>query len=218
MRDRYNGKPPFPMGFMDLGLFRTIIAQLAPGTEIDFHKDGEPLLHKGLPEMIACAKRAGMFTHVVTNGILLGRQKEDIVYSGLDLLTVSIVDDIPADSIDEFMVFKGKRGPFTQLKVYGDWDDLPNADGVIRRPLHNWTNDPGRTSRKPCSKLLDYAAVNWDGGYAICCVDWRRDMVPFNVRNVPLGNCFEFSRLIYKWQERGLFLPPCRTCNYWQED
>jgi hypothetical protein len=217
MRDRYE-TTRFPMGFMDFSLFYAVIAQLAPGTEIDFHKDGEPLLHRGLPEMIAHAKRAGMFTHVVTNGILLGRQKKELVASGLDLLTVSIVDDIPRDSIAEFMAFKGDRGPFTQVKVYGDRDDLPAADGVIRRPLHNWTNDPERTSRKSCSKLLNYAAVNWDGGYAICCVDWRREMVPFNVTDVPLQNCFEFSRLLYKWQERGLFLPPCRTCNYWQED
>jgi hypothetical protein len=215
MRDRYKTNY-FPMGYMDVGLYTDIIDQLPVGTEVDLHKDGEPLLHKDLPWMIGYAKGKGMFTHVATNGILLGRQKEKIVDSGLDLLTVSIIDHIPFESIDSFMEFKGIRKPLTQLKLYQEADLLPMADKVIKRKLHNWTDDITRKTRKPCSKLLNYAAVNWDGGYSICCVDYKREMVPFNVKDAPLENCFEFSKMLYKWQEQGVFLPPCNHCNYWE--
>lgn len=216
MKDRYKTHY-FPMGFMDLKLYTDIIDQLPKGTEVDFHKDGEPLLHKDISWMIAYARGKGMFTHLVTNGILLGEHKESIVNSGLDLLTVSIIENIPDKSINEFMRYKGDRKPLTQLKAYEYISDLPLHDKVIKGNLHNWTDDETRESRKPCSKLLNYAAVNYDGGYSICCVDYKRDLVPFNVKDVPLEKCFEFSRMIYKWQEEGIFIKPCSTCNYWRE-
>ena len=216
MKDRYT-KPIFPLGYMDSKLYLDIINQLSPGTEIDFHKDGEPLLHPHLKWMIRYAKIKGMFTHVVTNGILLNKHKVRLVESGLDLLTISIIDEIPFESINAFMEYKKDRKPLTQLKLYKDCDVLPKADRVIKRPLHNWTDDKERKTRKPCSKLLNYCAVNWDGGYSICCVDYKRELVPFNVKDVPLERGMEFSKMIYKWQEEGFFLPPCTNCNYWEE-
>ena len=216
MRDRYE-RAIFPIGYMDVSVYTNIIDQLPAETEIDFHKDGEPLLHVHLPWMISYAKAKGMFTHVVTNGILLGKYKKEIVDSGLDLLTVSIIDEIPHGSINEFMDYKGSDKPLTQLKTYRDEDILPQSDKAIRRNLHNWTDDKSRKSGKRCSKLLNFAAVNWDGGYSICCVDYKRASVHFNVRDIPLKYCFEFSKMIYKWQEEGVFIPPCTTCNYWQD-
>jgi hypothetical protein len=221
MKDRYKTSY-FPMGYMDIELYTDIIDQLPAGTEIDLHKDGEPLLHPNMVWMIEYAKNKGMFVHVVTNGILLSRQKEEIVGSGLDLLTVSIIDDIPYESIESFMEYKGNRKPFTQTKNYKWLElvkrlDIPQTDGTIVRKMHNWTDDDERRDRKPCSKLLNYAAVNWDGGYSVCCVDYKRELVPFNVKNVPLDKCFEFSRMVYDWQEREVFIPPCNHCNYWEE-
>jgi hypothetical protein len=214
LRDRYK-RDIIPLGYMDLKLYTDIIEQLPQGTEIDFHKDGEPLLHPHIAWMIAYAKSNLMFTHVVTNGILLAKKKERIVDSGLDLLTVSIVDDIPVDSINEFMDYKGDRKPLTQLKVYGEHQDLPRADKVITRPVHNWTDDTTRTSQKPCSKLLDYCAINWDGSWALCCVDYKREFGLFNIKEVSRKRWMELCRMIYKWQAEGLFLAPCKTCNYW---
>ena len=215
MKDRYKTNY-FPMGFMDVKLFTDIIDQLQAGAEIDFHKDGEPLMHPHIAWMISYAKARGMFTHVVTNGILLNKLKEVIVNSGLDLMTISIIDEIPTESINAFMEYKGDRKPFTQLKIYQDTEKLPKSDKVIKRKLHNWTDDEKRKIKKPCSKLLNYAAVNWDGGYSICCVDYKRELVPFNVKDVPMQQCFEFSKMIYNWQEHGIFTAPCKTCNYWE--
>lgn len=219
MRDRYH-KRYFPMGYMDVALFTNIVDQLPEGTEIDFHKDGEPLLHKDIAWMIGYAHNKGFFTHIVTNGILLDRYKKELIESGLDLITISIVDAIPYHSINSFMQYKGARKPFTQLKMYEDIDvlKLPDADNVIQRKKHNWTNDDKRYTRKPCPKLLHYAAVNWDGGYAICCVDYKREMVPCSIKDIPLSKCLEFSSMLYKWQANGFFLPPCNRCNYSTED
>jgi hypothetical protein len=215
MKNRYKVNY-FPMGYMDVKLFTDIIDQLPEGTEVDFHKDGEPLLHPHIGWMIAYAKGKGMYTHLVTNGLLLNKKKDEIVDSGLDLLTISIVDEIPYDSINSFMEFKRGKKPIAQLKLYCRADDLPKSDRVIHRQLHNWTDDTERKSRKACSKLLNAAAVNWDGGYALCCVDYKRELVPFNVKEVPIKQCLEFSRLIYDWQMQGTFIAPCTNCNYWE--
>jgi hypothetical protein len=214
MRDRYK-KPIVPLGYMDLKLYTDLIEQLEPKTEIDFHKDGEPLLHPYIAWMVKYAKNNGMFTHVVTNGILLGKQKEKIVDSGLDLLTVSIVDDIPTDSINEFMNYKGSRSPITQLKCYGEHKELPKADRVIQRLQHNWTDDAKRKNQTPCSKLIHYQAINWDGSWALCCVDYKREFSLFNIKEVSRKRWMDFCRMIYNWQAEGLFLAPCKTCNYW---
>jgi hypothetical protein len=217
MKDRYKNEI-VPLGYMDMALYVKILDQLPRGTEIDFHKDGEPLLHPYLTWMIRIAKRYGFFTHIVTNGLLLGKKKERIVESGLDLLTISIVDDIPRDTINEFMEYKQNKPPLTQLKIYKDYDNLPIADKVIKREIHNWTDDKIRKNQKPCSKLLNYIAINWDGSWAVCCVDYKRELSPFNVKDVPIEKGIEFNKMIYKWQKDGLFLPPCKTCNYWQGD
>ncbi len=214
MKDRYT-RHIFPLGYMDVKLFTDIIEELPQGTEVDFHKDGEPLMHPHIGWMIKYAKARLMFTHVVTNGILLGKKKERIVDSGLDLLTISVVDEIP-DSVKEFMDFKGDRLPVTQLKIYDDRKDLPKVDRVIQRPLHNWTDDAKRKDTRPCSKLLNYLAVNWDGSWALCCVDYKREFSLFNIKEVPVKKWREITRKIYDWQKEGLFLAPCKTCNYWE--
>jgi len=202
---------------MGLQLFTDLIDQLEPGTEVDFHKDGEPLLHPALGWMIKYAKAHRMFTHVVTNGILLAENKEHIVSSGLDLLTISIFDEVPTHSIDEFISYKGSNLPETQLKIYGIRTDLPKAGKVILRSIHNWTDDKERKSLLPCSKLTNYTAINWDGSWALCCVDYKREFVPFNIKDVSLKRWLEITGKIYKWQTEGLFIAPCKTCNYWEE-
>lgn len=217
MKDRYK-TPIMPLGYMDFSLYAHIIDQLGTDVEIDLHKDGEPLMHPEIGRFIEYAKSKGLFVHLVTNGKLLAKKKEEIVNSGLDLLTVSIVDDIPYDEVTEFYNYKWTGTPETQLKVYENIiNPLPMTDGILKRPIHNWTDDQKRITQQPCSKLLNYGAVNWDGGWDICCVDYRRDLVPFNVKDVPIEKCLEFNKMVYKWQQEGLFIPPCNQCNYWRD-
>jgi MoaA/NifB/PqqE/SkfB family radical SAM enzyme len=61
---------------MDLDLFRRIIQQVAPLTElVCFHLMGDPLVHPKLPEMIAICAEYNAKIFLVTNGVLL-REKQ----------------------------------------------------------------------------------------------------------------------------------------------
>ena len=53
--------------------------------------EGEPLLHPGLPEMVAAAKAAGCRVELLTNGTLLTpRLAQELIQAGLDELRVSL--------------------------------------------------------------------------------------------------------------------------------
>jgi hypothetical protein len=217
MKDRYKSKK-WPLGFMDFGFYRDLIDEcvenVPEGMQIELHKDGEPLLHPKIGQFIAYAKERGCHVHFATNGLLLGRKKEEIVASGLDLLTLSVIDDIPVSSIKVFMDYKGESDPIFQVKYFGDKPDIP-ADRFIKRPVHNWTNDTQRESKNPCSKLLNSAAVTWDGFYQICCVDYKRESA---VKLTTIKDMFEKESLAeYNKQCAGVFEPPCSHCNYWNK-
>lgn len=90
-----------PKGIMDFSLFRRIIQDLAEMvdntgqtlTRLHLYKDGEPLLNRRLPAMIALAKKAGISGSVetTTNGALLTpKVVSDILDSGLDVIRVSV--------------------------------------------------------------------------------------------------------------------------------
>ena len=60
---------------------------------LNFHKDGEPLLHKKLPDMVEYAKEknAADVIHLNTNGILINNKVgRGIIERGIDDITVSI--------------------------------------------------------------------------------------------------------------------------------
>ena len=217
MRDRYK-KDIIPLGYMDIDLFKRLVDECVNfRPELNLHKDGEPLMHPQIGEMIKYAKDMGFFVHFATNGMLLDQKKEEIVESGLDLLTISVCDKIPYESIEAFMEYKGTRKPITQIKVYGDRDDLPQADRVIRRQLHEWTDSDSRKTLKPCSKLLTSMAITWDGYYSLCCVDYKREMTPLHVKSSSIEEAWKFNKMIYREQEMGTFFAPCKNCNYWED-
>jgi len=219
MRNRYN-ENIFPLGFMDMELFKDIIDECKAyleRPELTLHKDGEPLLHPRIAEMVRYAKVKGCFTHFATNGILLAKRKREVIDSGLDLLTISITDTVPVESIKAFMDYKGDRLPFTQIKSFNGRSDFPKVDKVIHSEIHEWTDSPSRETRMPCSKLLTSAAITWDGYYCLCCVDYKREMAPLNIKTTSIKEAWEFSKMIYKAQNEGIFFPPCKTCNYWTE-
>jgi len=101
VNNRSNAFQHFPhslpeKGFMDFDLYKSIIdesAKFGKRTTIFFHKDGEPLLHPRLPEMIeyAVSRKAAFQTHLSTNAMLLqGKVLEDILKSGIDSIIVNL--------------------------------------------------------------------------------------------------------------------------------
>lgn len=84
---------PRGMGFMEMDLYRKIVRDAADFgiRKMQLHFQGEPLLHKGLPEMIRLAKDRGMFTQFFTNGLpLTEAMAERILDAGQDVLRFSV--------------------------------------------------------------------------------------------------------------------------------
>ena len=81
-----------PNRLMTIELFYRILDQVKEHTHtMQFYFQGEPLLNKQLPEMIAMAHQVGLYTIVSTNAQALSRSiAEALVKSGLNRIIVSI--------------------------------------------------------------------------------------------------------------------------------
>ena len=85
-----------PFGYMDINLFKKIIDEsvlYGKRLIITINKDGEPLLHPELPQMIKYAKDkdAAHKINFYSNGILLSEAKSiELIKSGLDTIHISI--------------------------------------------------------------------------------------------------------------------------------
>ena len=85
-----------PFGYMEFNLFQKIIDEsICYGKRLilTINKDGEPLLHPELSQMVKYAKdkKAAYKINFYTNGILLTETKSDeIIKSGLDTMHISI--------------------------------------------------------------------------------------------------------------------------------
>ena len=77
---------------MPLSIFERVLEQVqATAHTMQFYFQGEPLLNKQLPEMIAAAHKAGIYTIVSTNAQSLSQDMANaLVQSGLNRIIVSI--------------------------------------------------------------------------------------------------------------------------------
>jgi len=84
------------VGYMDFGLFKKIIDECKGHRKlkmINFHKDGESLLHPKIYEMIryAADKKAAEILHINTNALTLNEDNcRRFLLSGIDDVTISI--------------------------------------------------------------------------------------------------------------------------------
>lgn len=83
-----------PLGFMEMDTYLRLVDGLrsvASLQSVSFWGFGEPLLHPRVAEMVAMAKQLGARTEIITNGLLLSREKSAaLIEAGLDSLVVSI--------------------------------------------------------------------------------------------------------------------------------
>lgn len=99
-------------GLMDFPIFKKVIDESVTHgrrMSIFFHKDGEPLIHPQLFDMISYAteKKASYRTHLSTNAQILDEEKsEKLVLSGID----SVIINIDASKEDTYRLIKGKNG------------------------------------------------------------------------------------------------------------
>lgn len=81
-----------PKGNMDFELYKDVIRQSRSwASQVSLFLAGEPLFYPHLSEALKVASRAGMYTRIHTNGLLLDHEKTDILLGGhLDELSISL--------------------------------------------------------------------------------------------------------------------------------
>ena len=94
-----------PNRLMPLSIFERVLEQVqATAHTMQFYFQGEPLLNKQLPEMIAAAHKAGLYTIVSTNAQSLSQDMANaLVLSGLNRIIVSI-DGFSEESYQAYRV------------------------------------------------------------------------------------------------------------------
>jgi MoaA/NifB/PqqE/SkfB family radical SAM enzyme len=101
---------------------------------LNLHKDGEPLLHPKLPEMIRYAKEKDAFhtIHFNTNGMLLGTERaKEILKAGIDDITIS-VDAARSDTFTRFKGFDVLPKIEEHIRQFFKWRDELGAKTFIR--------------------------------------------------------------------------------------
>lgn len=105
-------------GLMDFNLYKKIIGDLCefedPIKVLRLYKDGEPLMHPQLPEMIKYAKDSGCARQIdtTTNGSLLNPDKNiELIEAGLDRIHISL----EGLSEEAYKNFAGYRINFKQF-------------------------------------------------------------------------------------------------------
>jgi radical SAM protein with 4Fe4S-binding SPASM domain len=98
-----------PTASLPLDLFRQCIAELGRCLiEVNVSNYGEPMMHRDLPAMIACAKRTGARVSIGSNGHFLNdKTARQLIESGLDLIYISF-DGLDQATYEKYRV----RGHF----------------------------------------------------------------------------------------------------------
>ncbi|MBI3031154.1 MAG: radical SAM protein [Candidatus Rokubacteria bacterium] len=122
---------PRGMGTMEMDLYRKIVGDAADfGIEkMQLHFQGEPLLHKGLPEMVRLATAAGMSTQMFTNGLPLTETTADkLLDAGLGMLRFSV------DGVTEEVYQKNRVGG-EFARVYRNMKMMAGKARARRSPI-----------------------------------------------------------------------------------
>jgi MoaA/NifB/PqqE/SkfB family radical SAM enzyme len=97
-----------------------VVDQAASAHPAFYFSGGEPLLYRGLDQVLAHVKRRGLIAALVTNGSLLARHAERLVEIGVDNVTVSL--DGPEAVHD---AIRGVPGTFARARVAVTVDTEP---------------------------------------------------------------------------------------------
>jgi len=121
LTDRFTDRPATPdrvQTFMSLDLFRRVLEQVKETAWVmQFFFQGEPLLNKDLPQMIAEAHAAGLYTIVSTNAQAITEEMaQALVAAGLDRIIVSM-DGLTDESYGAYRI----GGSLEQCKAALRW-------------------------------------------------------------------------------------------------
>lgn len=127
--------------YIDWSLYKSLIDQADVQAQrygklimLNLHKDGEPLLHPKLPDMVRYAKEREIFhtIHLNTNGMLLGsEQGKELLKSGIDDITIS-VDAARAETFARFKGVDALAKLEKNIQQFYRWRDELGAKTFIR--------------------------------------------------------------------------------------
>lgn len=196
-------------GFMDLGLFRSIVDQVADHAyDVNLFHRGEPLMHPRLPEMVAYAREKGLYTRVHTNVTLLSEKKgRALIEAGLDFLSCSFDGyekgmyeknrvgarfEWALDHLTAFLRLKrelGARRPYTVLQVMEIGGPPPDE---LRRMRHAFL---ARFEGLPLERVILRTPHNWAGDV----------FVPELSRDALLADGRRFTPCTFLWYSASVY-------------
>ncbi len=102
---------PKVMGEVPIDVYKRVVDEVVPRRAHIYITGGEPFLYDGLVPLVGYMKSRGLSVQVVTNGVGLERNAEEIVRAGWDMVCVSL--DGPRDIHDRC---RGLRGAFDTME------------------------------------------------------------------------------------------------------
>jgi GTP 3',8-cyclase len=197
--------PTSPSGFIEIGLFRRIIAQFAEiafSGRLSFHFYNEPLMRKDLEKLVAIARTALPFAHFV-------------LYTNGDLLTDTRYEHLLKAGIDFFIVTRHGGEPMKprlhqRVQFPADLDLSGRAGAVagVAAPL-----------RRACHAPSEMLIVTVNGDVVLCHEDARREVVLGNlghstIQDIWYGEDMEMFRQHLVRGRRKEAGPVCGRCDH----
>jgi pyrroloquinoline quinone biosynthesis protein E len=124
---------------LDTAAWQHVLRQAADLGVLQLHlSGGEPTLRRDLEEVVATAAEVGLYTNLITAGVLLTRPRlEDLAARGLDHVQISIQDVEPANA-DRIAHYRGAHAKKRQL---AQWVREVGLALTINAPVHRQNLD-----------------------------------------------------------------------------
>lgn len=225
--------PEIAMNYGDMApaLAKSIAEQLPENIVVQFHNNGESLVHPKFGEIIKSYNR--QIRTMDTNGKLIVEKADEII-GELDTLTISIIPDDPEVDeqykiVGQFLDIKKDRKPRLIYRCLGEadskrWEKLPGI--VVTRVLHSPMGAFGY-EKKPtipeigiCLDMLNHMSIDRFGKVSMCVrFDPDRVGVIGDANTTPLIDIWN-SEKWRKWRQYNIEgkrekVPLCSYCNFW---
>jgi len=161
-------------------LIRKIAQQLPTDIVVQFHNNGESLLHPNFGNAVRLFKNR--IKCLNTNGKLI-LEKWDEIVDNLDTLTISVIPNDPEQDeqyeiVKKFLERKKNRKPFMIYRLLGNienkerWYQLPGlvATRILHDPMGSFNYEKKVTIPEigVCLDLLSHLVINVDGTVSMC--------------------------------------------------